>query len=281
MIIAAAPWTGIWQTVALAAGEMVTWLVVRFAIRRWSGRAQQRLQSTGDLRDRSKAKRFETIGRSFSVAAFIVIAIVAAAMGLAVWGVPIAPIVASLSVVGIAVGFGAQSFIKDLIAGMFVLIEDQYAIGDVVELAGASGTVEEIRLRTTVLRGLDGSVYHIPNGEVRVAKNLTHEYSRFAIDISVAYEEPVDRVMSVIADEASSFAADPEWSDRLIDETSVLGVDELADSGVTIRVLLTTDPDERWAVKREFLRRIKNRFDAEGIEIPYPHVTVNRRSERG
>jgi moderate conductance mechanosensitive channel len=281
MILAAAPWTGIWQTVALAAGAMVTWLVVRFAIRRWSGRAERRLQSTGDLKDKAKAQRLGTIARSLSVGALIVIATVAIVMGLAVWGIPIAPIVASLSVVGIAVGFGAQSFIKDLIAGIFVLIEDQYAIGDVVELAGASGAVEEIRLRTTVLRGQDGSVYHIPNGEIRVSRNLTHEYSRLVIDISVAYEESVDRVMSVIADEARSFAADPDWSARIADETSVLGVDEFAESGVTIRVLLTTDPDERWAVKREFLRRIKNRFDAEGIEIPYPHVTIDRRSEPG
>ena len=269
------------QTIGVVAAAGVIWLIVRTAIRRWAARASRKLESTGDLGDRAKAQRFETIARSLSTAAFVVVAIVAVLMMLAVWGIPIGPIVASLSVVGIAVGFGAQSLVKDVIAGMFVLIEDQYAIGDVVELAGVSGTVEELRLRTTVLRGLDGSVYHVPNGEVRVAKNVTHEFSRLVIDVSVAYEESVDRSIFVIADEAASFAADPDWAERIVAEPQVLGVDELAESGVIIRMLLTTDPDERWTVKREFLRRIKNRLDAEGIEIPYPHVTIDGRTEPG
>lgn len=280
MSIDAAVWTRIWQTAAVLAGGAVVWLIVRFAINRWSDRARERLESTGDLKDRARGQRLGTIAGSMSTAALIVVVVVAVLMGLAVWGIPIAPMVASLSVVGIAVGIGAQSLVKDVIAGLFVLIEDQYAVGDVVELAGVSGTVEELRLRTTVLRGLDGSVYHVPNGEVRVAKNVTHDYSRLVIDVSVAYEESVDRAMSVVADEARSMAADPDWDERIIEEPIVLGVEELAESGVTIRVLLTTDPDERWTVKREFLRRIKNRFDAEGIEIPYPHVTIDRRDDR-
>ena len=195
------------------------------------------------------------------------------------YSVPIAPIIASLSVVGIAIGFGAQDFVKDVIAGLFVLIEDQYAIGDVVELAGVSGTVVEIRLRTTVLRGLDGSIYHIPNGAVRVAANLTYEYSSIVIDIAVAYEESVDRAIAVITNETALLADDPEWGPHLIDQPTVLGVDELADSGVIVRVVMTTNPDERWRVKREFLRRIKNRLDAESIEIPYPHITITPRPE--
>jgi small conductance mechanosensitive channel len=199
-------------------------------------------------------------------------------MVLAIWGVPIAPVVASLSVVGIGIGFGAQDFVKDVIAGLFVLTEDQYAVGDVVDLAGVSGTVVDVRLRTTVLRGLDGSVYHVPNGAVRVATNLTHEYSRVVVDIAVAYEESVDRVIDVISDEAGVFASDPDWAPRFVDQPTVLGVDELAESGVIVRVLMTTDPDERWTVKREFLRRIKNRLDGEGIEIPYPHLTITPRS---
>jgi len=276
MIVAVAYWTEAWQTIAVIAGAIATWLIVRTAIHRWSNRTRRKLEATGDLKNRARAQRFDTIARSLSTVAFLAIGVVAIVMVLAVWGVPIGPIVASLSVIGIAIGFGAQSFVKDLIAGIFVLIEDQYAIGDVVEIAGVSGTVEELRLRTTVLRGLDGSVYHVPNGAVRVAKNVTHEYSRLVIDISVAYEESIDRALTVIADEAESFSADEAWSGHLIEETRVLGVDELGESGVSIRVLLTTDPDERWTVKREFLRRIKNRFDAEGIEIPYPHITITR-----
>jgi len=273
------PWTEIWQTVTILVVAVVAWLVMRIVIRRWRARTQRKLKETSDLVDRARAQRLETIARTFSTVTALVILAISIVMGLAVWGVPIAPIVASLSVVGIAIGFGAQDFVKDVIAGLFVLIEDQYAIGDVVELAGVSGTVVEIRLRTTVLRGLDGSVYHIPNGAVRVATNLTYEYSSVVIDVAVAYEESVDRAIAVITDEAALLADDPDWGPRLIEQPTVLGVDELADSGVIVRVVMTTDPDERWTVKREFLRRIKNRLDAEGIEIPYPHITITPRPE--
>ena len=248
---------------------------MRVVIHRWSSRTQRKLVDSGELADRARAQRLATIARTFSTLVILTIVVIAIVMSLAVWGVPIAPIVASLSVVGIGIGFGAQDFIKDVISGLFVLIEDQYSVGDVVDLAGVSGTVIDVRLRTTVLRGLDGSVHHIPNGAVRVATNLTHEYSSIVIDLAVAYEESVDRAIEVITDETMVFAADPEWGQRLVSEPTVLGVDELADSGVIVRVVMATDPDQRWAVKREFLRRIKNRFDAEGIEIPYPHLTIS------
>ena len=279
MSVESMPWTEIWQTVAILVVAVATWLVARIVIRRWRVRTQRKLKETSDLVDRARAQRLETIARTFSTVTALTILVISIVMSLAVWGVPIAPIIASLSVVGIAIGFGAQDFVKDVIAGLFVLIEDQYAIGDVVELAGVSGTVVEIRLRTTVLRGLDGSVYHIPNGAVRVATNLTYEYSSIVIDVAVAYEESVDRAIAVITDETALLADDPEWGPHLIDQPTVLGVDELADSGVIVRVVMTTNPDERWTVKREFLRRIKNRLDAEGIEIPYPHITIAPRPE--
>lgn len=272
--------TQIWQTVLLVVAAFTIWLVGRWLIRRSSARLQQRLEASGDLGHRARAQRLTTVARTASAVLFIVVTVVAIVTALAVWGIPIGPLVASLSVVGIAIGIGAQDLVKDVIAGMFVVAEDQYSIGDVVELAGVSGSVEEIRLRTTVLRGLDGSVYHVPNGEVRVAANLTYEYSRVVVDLSVAYEESVDRALEVIEGITAAFAADPDWSDALVGEPSVLGVDALEDSGVVIRVLFTTDPDLRWQVKREYLRRAKNGLDAEGIEIPYPHVTVNRRDDR-
>ncbi|MFV9672804.1 MAG: mechanosensitive ion channel family protein [Acidimicrobiia bacterium] len=279
MILAATPWTEIWQTATILVVSLVVWLVSRVLIHRWSDRTQRKLVESGDLQDRARAQRLETIARTFSTLVILTILVIAIVMGLAVWGVPIAPIVASLSVVGIGIGFGAQDFVKDVIAGLFVLLEDQYSVGDVVELAGVSGTVVDVRLRTTVLRGLDGSVHHIPNGAVRVATNLTHESSSIVVDLAVAYEESVDRAIDVITNETNVLASDPEWGPRLIDQPTVLGVDELADSGVIVRVVMTTDPDQRWAVKREFLRRIKNRFDDEGIEIPYPHVTIDSRPE--
>ncbi|MEN8114397.1 MAG: mechanosensitive ion channel family protein [Actinomycetota bacterium] len=273
------PWTEIVQSAAVVVVAVVVWLVIRSAIQRWTRRTRAKLESTGDLKDRAKSQRLETVSRTVSVFVGIVIFIVAFVTALAILGVPVAPMVASLSVVGIAIGFGAQDFVRDIIAGLFVLIEDQYAVGDVVELSGASGTVEELRLRTTVLRGLDGSVYHIPNGQIKIAKNLTHEFSRLVVDVAVAYEEPVDRAIEVIADESAVFAADEDWAHLLVEAPQMLGVNELGDSSVAIRVLLTTDPDERWTIKREFLRRIKNRLDAEGIEIPFQQVTVSYKPE--
>jgi len=273
--------TQIWQTALIVVVGVVVWLVVRWLIHRWSARLQGSLAATGELVDRARAKRINTIGRTLSALVFIIAAVVVVVTSLGVWGVPLGPLIASLSVVGLAIGIGAQDLVKDVIAGVFVLVEDQYAVGDVVELAGVSGTVEEIRLRTTVLRDLDGSTHHVPNGEVRVATNLTYEYSRVVVDLSVAYEESVDRALGVIGEVAEGLATDPEWSSAVVDEPEVLGVDALDDSGVVIRVLFTTDPDMRWNVKREFLRRVKCVLDMEGIEIPYPHVTITRRPESG
>ncbi|MGB9358926.1 MAG: mechanosensitive ion channel family protein [Acidimicrobiia bacterium] len=272
--------TLMWQTAVIVVVAIAVWLIGRWLIRRWGGRLQEHFESTGDLVNRARAQRIATVSRLASAVLVIIVIVVAIVTGLAVWGVPIGPLVASLSVVGIAIGIGAQDLVKDIIAGVFVIVEDQYAIGDVVELADVSGSVEEIRLRTTVLRDLNGSVHHVPNGAVRVATNLTYEYSRVVVDLSVAYEEPIDRAIEVIGDIAAAFAADPEWSAALVDEPKVLGVDALEDSGVAIRLLFATDPDLRWQVKREFLRRAKNGLDAEGIEIPYPHVTVDRRDDR-
>ena len=272
--------TQIWQTASIVVVAIAVWLIGRSLIRRWGGRLQEHLESTGDLVHRARAQRIATVSQLASAVLVIIVIVVAIVTGLAVWGVPIGPLVASLSVVGIAIGIGAQDLVKDIIAGVFVIVEDQYAIGDVVQLADVSGSVEEIRLRTTVLRDLDGSVHHVPNGAVRVATNLTYEYSRVVVDLAVAYEEPIDRAIEVIGDIAAAFAADPEWSAALVEDPKVLGVDDLGDSGVTVRVLFATDPDLRWQVKREFLRRAKNGLDAESIEIPYPHVTIDRRDDR-
>jgi small conductance mechanosensitive channel len=279
MTIGSEVWTQTWQTALVVVVAVVVWFLARWLIHRWSERLQRSLAATGELGDRAKAQRLKTIGRTLSAAMFILVAAVAIVTVLGVWGVPLGPLIASLSVVGIAIGFGAQDLVKDVIAGVFVLVEDQYALGDVVRLAGVSGTVEEIRLRTTVLRDLDGSIHHVPNGEVRVATNLTHEYSRVVVDLSVAYEESVDRALEVIGEVAEGLAGDSEWSSAVVDDPQVLGVDALDDSGVVIRVLLTTDPDMRWNVKREFLRRVKNGLDEAGIEIPYPHITITRRPD--
>ena len=248
-------------------GAVLLWLLARWVVRRWVGRQTKKLTDEDDLHKRAKAQRLETLGSTIStIAALLIIAGVIFYI-MVIWGIPIAPLVAGLGVVGVAVGFGAQDFVKDVIAGFFVLVEDQYALGDVVEVAGVGGTVEEIRLRTTVLRSLDGAVHHIPNGDIRVASNLTPDYSRMVIDVGVSYDTDVDSAIAAINDEATRFRSDPGWEAAHADAPIMMGVNELGDSAVVIRTVFTTDPEQRWAVKREFLRRLKYRLDAEGIEI--------------
>lgn len=195
-------------------------------------------------------------------------------MLLATWGVSIAPLLAVGSAVGVALGFGAQSLVKDVIAGFFILAEDQYRIGDVVRIAGVAGVVEDIRPRVTVLRDLDGNVHYVPNGSIEVASNLTQVYAQVVIDVGVAYKEDVDDALAVLDDELKRMAAEPEWAEVIIEQPQVLGVDQLADSAVVLRGLVKVTAGDRWRVKREALRRIKKRFDAEGIEIPFPHLTI-------
>lgn len=186
-------------------------------------------------------------------------------------GLNVTALLAGAGVAGLAVGLAAQNLIRDFIHGFFILLEDQYGVGDIVQIGGVGGKVERFNLRLTVLRDLEGRVHFLPNSEVRQVTVLTQEWSRAVVDVGVAYKEDLDRVLEVFRDEVARFHQDPEWRERFTEAPEVLGVQNLADSGVVIRVLFNTKPAEQWAVAREFRRRIKNRLDAEGIEIPYPH----------
>lgn len=250
------------------------WFGFHRFIRAWVASKLRKMYDDDDLTQRARAQRLETIARVSETVIILLIVAGTIVYVMVVWGIPVAPLVAGLGVVGVAVGFGAQDFVKDVIAGFFVLVEDQYAIGDVVEIAGVSGTVEEIRLRTTVLRALDGVVHHVPNGDVRVSSNLTPEIARIVVDVGVSYDADIDAAIAAIDDEAQQLFHDEAWNSAHAEEPVVLGVDELGDSAVTIRVVFTVDPDRRWEVKREFLRRVKYRLDAEGIEIAYPHLQI-------
>jgi len=174
----------------------------------------------------------------------------------------------------VAVGFGAQSLVKDVISGFFILAEDQYQIGDVVKIAGVAGLVVDIRPRVTVLRDLDGNVHYIPNGQITVTSNLTQEFAQVVLDVGVAYKESVDRVIEVLSDELSILRNDDEWREKFLEDPQILGVETLGDSAVTVRAVMKVGADDRWLVRREAQRRVKNRLDAEGIEIPFPHLTV-------
>ncbi|HHC08446.1 MAG TPA: mechanosensitive ion channel family protein [Actinobacteria bacterium] len=262
------------QSVFVIVGVVVVWWLLGRAGAAWLGRREARLAREDPLHRTEKLQRLETLWAVARSLLGIVAVTVAVLTLFALWGIPIGPVLAVGSVVGVAVGFGAQSVIKDVIAGFLIVVEDQYAIGDVVEVAGVGGAVEELRLRVTVLRDLDGKRHYVPNGEIRVATNFTQEFSRVVVDVGVGYGEDVDRALEVLASEAAALAEDEAWREAIVREPEVLGVDDLDDWSVTLRVVFTTDTSRRWAVRREFLRRIKKRFDAEGIEIPFPYRNV-------
>jgi len=177
-------------------------------------------------------------------------------------------------VVGIAVGFGAQSLVKDFFSGFFMLLENQVRVGDAVELAGKLGVVEEVTLRNTVLRDNEGNVHYIPNGEITVVTNKSRGYAFALIDVGVAYREDLDEVYAVIRATGAELRADPETGPKILEDIEIQGVQDWADSAVIVRCRIKTVAMEQWAVRRIFLARLKKAFDVHGIEIPYPHVTL-------
>lgn len=189
----------------------------------------------------------------------------------------IAPLLAAGGILGLAVSFGAQSLVKDIIAGFFILFENQFGIGDVIEAAGKSGTVERMTLRVTMLRDLRGVVHVVPNGQITTVSNLTRSWSRAVVEVGVDYGTDLDRALAVFRDELARFQADPAWKSRLEGVSEVLGVEQLGDHGVQIRTVIRTTPGSQWEVEREFRRRIKNRLDREDIDIPFPQRTVHVR----
>jgi len=221
-------------------------------------------------------KRIVTLWRVMRRIVLVIVILTAILVLFGVWGFSIAPFLAVGTVFAAAVGFGAQDLVKDFIAGFFILVEDQFAIGDTVTIAGVTGTVEDIQLRVTVLRDLEGNQLFVPNGQVVVTTNFTSAYAKPVIDVGISYETDVDRALAILKDELDALASDPAWTGRISGESEIMGVNELGDSAVVLRARLVTDADERWTVRREALRRVKNRFDAEGISIPFPQVTVHR-----
>jgi len=220
-------------------------------------------------------KRTTTLVGVFLGAGKVLIALIIIFMILDELDIPIGPALAGLGIAGVAVGFGAQYLIRDLIAGIFILLENQYRVGDVAKVADVSGLVEEVNLRKTVLRDLDGIVHHIPNGEIRVASNLTRHWARAHLNVSVAYKEDLDRVMSLLKKIWEELAQDPTWGEFIIAKTpSFLRVDAFGDSGIVIKVAGETKPIKQWDVMGELRRRIKQEFDEQGIEIPWPHTKV-------
>jgi len=230
-------------------------------------------QRTGESEQEHK-KRADTLSRVLVNAGQVIVILITTFTLLAELEINITPILAGAGVVGIAVGFGAQSLIRDLIAGLFIILENQYRVGDVVRISDVSGLVEDINLRRTVLRDLDGIAHVVPNGEIRVASNLTKEWSRVNFNVSVAYGEDLDHVTSVINKVGKELANDPAWAPLILTPPQALRVDNLGDSGIEIKILGDTKPIRQWDVMGELRRRLKKAFDEEGIEIPWPHTKV-------
>jgi small conductance mechanosensitive channel len=204
----------------------------------------------------------------------VTVLVIAAIMFLGQLGIQIGPVLAAAGVVGVAVGFGAQHLVQDVISGLFIVLEEQIRVGDVVEVAGKAGVVERVTIRVTVLRDLSGNVHFVRNSQIGVVTNMTKEFSFALFDVGVAYRENVDEIMGVLRELGEEMRQDETFGRSILEPIEILGLDRFADSSVVVRARLKTRPLKRWEVSREFNRRLKRRFDEMGIEIPFPHLTV-------
>jgi moderate conductance mechanosensitive channel len=216
-------------------------------------------------------KRAHTLGNILRHGVLIVISFIALLMILGELGIQLGPLLATAGVGALAVGFGAQSLVKDVISGFFIILENQYRIGDAIEVAGVSGLVESVSLRRTVLRDLEGKVHTIPNGEIKIVSNLSKEWARSVLDVSISYREEVDQVIELLKQIGKELAVEEPWKSILLEPLQVFGVERFGESELVIRVVVKTAPLKQWEVGRELRRRIKIRFDEEGIQIPFPH----------
>ena len=219
-------------------------------------------------------RRIETLARVFRYIFSVVISLVAGMLALSELGISIAPILGAAGVMGLAVGFGAQSLIKDYFNGLFLLLENQIRQGDVVEVSGKTGVVEDITLRYVCLRDYEGSVHYVPNGLITTVTNKSRGYAYAVIDVSIAYSESIDEASEIMRQVSASLRATDAFAPKILDDIDIAGVQDWADSAVVLRCRFKTVALEQWGVRREFLRRIKEAFDEQDIEIPYSHLDV-------
>jgi small conductance mechanosensitive channel len=235
-------------------------------------RARGRLLESSPLLSERRRQRAETIGSVLRSVASLVVFTVAGTMVLAELGFDLGPVLASAGIVGVAVGFGAQNLIKDFLNGMFMILEDQYGVGDVIDAGEATGTVEAVGLRTTRLRDVAGTVWHVRNGEIIRIGNKSQGWARAVLDIPIAWDSDVSKVRDVMKATADALMAEDDWADKITEEPEVWGVEEIGSSGLVVRLAVKTAPLEQWAVARELRERVKAAFDREGISIGVPSV---------
>jgi small conductance mechanosensitive channel len=224
--------------------------------------------------NREDGQRIRTLSRVIRYVLTVAVTVVTGLLILGEFGVSVAPILGAAGVVGIAIGFGAQSLVKDYFNGFFLLLENQIRIGDVVDAGGKAGLVEELTLRYLRLRDYSGNVHYIPNGQITVVTNMSLGFAYAVIDAGVAYGEDIDSVIEIMRTVGNEMRHDPAFAPRILDEIEIAGVDNWADSAIVIRCRFRVAPLEQWTIRREYLRRLKLAFDREGIEIPFPHVKV-------
>jgi small conductance mechanosensitive channel len=254
----------------------LAWLMSKLAragLARFERRLIEQGRQQGDVPTEA-SKRAETLVRLLRQGVVIMLWLVALLIILNELGISVGPILASAGVVGLAVGFGAQNLVRDVISGFFLILENQVRVGDVAIVNGTGGLVEEINFRTLVLRDLAGLVHIFPNGTITTLSNVTKEWSAYVFDIGVAYKEDTDRVVGVMRQVADELKQDAHHGRQILDDIEIFGVDRLADSAVVIKGRIKTRPSKQWEVGREFLRRIKLAFEREGIEIPFPHRSL-------
>ena len=250
---------------------VVAWVLIGILQR---GIRSFRMRIASRMDDREAVKRAETLGRVFRYLVAVVVSLIAGMLVLGELGISVAPILGAAGVVGLAVGFGAQSLVKDYFTGFFILLENQIREGDVVKLGDHAGLVEVVTLRFVQLRDYDGRVHFVPNGQISTVVNMTRGFAQAVIDVGVAYRENTDEVVQVMRDVGAELRADVAFSARILDDIEIAGVESWGDSAVVLRCRFKCAPIEQWGVRREYLRRLKLAFDARCIEIPYPHLTV-------
>lgn len=233
------------------------------------------------LSKEAERKREDTLISIFTGTINILLIIIAGLMILQETGVEIGPLIAAAGIAGIAVGFGGQYLIRDVISGMFIILENQYRVGDVACFDGTCGLVEGISLRMTTLRDLDGTVHHVPHGEIKKVSNLSKYYSRVNLNIGISYDSNLEKVIKVVNKVGNDLAENPAWRDFIVKPPQFLRVDDFADSAVVIKILGETKPIKQWDVTGELRKRLKIAFDKEGIEIPFPQRVIHKANKEG
>ena len=253
---------------------LLAWSVVRI-VSLVVARVTRDIEASGGPQAAERAKRVRTLGNMARNTLGFVLAGAALMMILRELSIDIVPLLTGAGILGLAVGFGAQTLVKDFISGFFLILEDQVRVGDAAVINGTSGLVEAITLRTIVLRDQEGTVHVFPNGSITTLSNRSKDFSYFVLDVSVAYREDPDRVMEALRDTGATLQVDPAFGPSILEPLEILGVEAFAESALTIRARIKTVPLKQWEVGRELRKRVKLAFDARGIEIPYPHRTVH------